>query len=265
VLQPNAPTQQRLINLPLQTTTRPIALPRARNHRLQPSPPTSETQIDPSPIQSSSRESSFLENQNVSNISFLLVQKNLLNIPLASLPPIEPFRPHTVRGLSPNTPAKRLFGDIANDQNPNQPIPSIESSSRSASVTPTALDRFPRSSSLLIKSLPNPLIQSPIDRSVREASSADLIIIVHSNPQPLNDVQNQPRRSARERKPANLGPSMVKYPEKGRMVLDPSSITIKEVVAGDRIACSAAERFRTGIVKIPNTHIEAMKSDFSDY
>jgi hypothetical protein len=63
VLQLNALTQKRLINLPLQTTTRLIALLRARNHRLQLSPPTSETQIDPSPpIQSSSRESSFLEN-----------------------------------------------------------------------------------------------------------------------------------------------------------------------------------------------------------
>jgi hypothetical protein len=48
-------------------------------------------------------------------------------------------------------------------------------------------------------------------------------------------------------------------------VLDPLSIVIKEVITGDRIAYSAAERFRTGIVKIPNTHIEAMKSDFSDY
>jgi hypothetical protein len=34
ILQPNAPTQQRLINLPLQTTTRPITLLRARNYRL---------------------------------------------------------------------------------------------------------------------------------------------------------------------------------------------------------------------------------------
>jgi hypothetical protein len=108
-------------------------------------------------------------------------------------------------------------------------------------------------------------MQLLINRSIREASSANPIIIIHPNPQPPNNIQNQPRRSARERKPADLGPSMVKYPEKGRMVLDPSSITIKEVVAGDRIACSAAERFRTGIVKIPNTHIEAMKSDFSDY
>jgi hypothetical protein len=58
---------------------------------------------------------------------------------------------------------------------------------------------------------------------------------------------------------------MIKYPEKGRIVLDPSSIAIKEVIAGDGITYSAAERFRTGIVKIPNTHIEAMKSDFSDY
>jgi hypothetical protein len=49
------------------------------------------------------------------------------------------------------------------------------------------------------------------------------------------------------------------------MVLDPSLIIIEEVIAGDGIACSAAERFRTGIVKIPNTYMEAMKSDFSDY
>jgi hypothetical protein len=48
-------------------------------------------------------------------------------------------------------------------------------------------------------------------------------------------------------------------------VLDPSLIIIKEVIAGDGIACSVAERFRTGIVKIPNTYIEAMKSDFLDY
>jgi hypothetical protein len=58
---------------------------------------------------------------------------------------------------------------------------------------------------------------------------------------------------------------MVKYPKKGRIVLDPLSIVIEEVIAGDGIACSVAERFRTGIVKIPNTHIEAMKSDFLDY
>jgi hypothetical protein len=47
--------------------------------------------------------------------------------------------------------------------------------------------------------------------------------------------------------------------------LDPLSIVIEEVTVGDRIACCAAERFRTGIVKIPNTYIEAMKSDFADY
>jgi hypothetical protein len=58
---------------------------------------------------------------------------------------------------------------------------------------------------------------------------------------------------------------MVKYPEKGRMVLDPSLIAIEEVIAGDGIACSVAERFRTGMVKIPNTYMEAMKSDFLDY
>jgi hypothetical protein len=48
-------------------------------------------------------------------------------------------------------------------------------------------------------------------------------------------------------------------------VLDPSLIIIKEVVTGEGIAYSAAERFRTRIVKIPNTHIEAIKSDFADY
>ena len=58
---------------------------------------------------------------------------------------------------------------------------------------------------------------------------------------------------------------MVKYPAKGLIVLDPSSIAIEEVTVGDGIACCAAERFRTGMVKIPNTHIEAMKSDFADY
>jgi hypothetical protein len=49
------------------------------------------------------------------------------------------------------------------------------------------------------------------------------------------------------------------------MMLDPLSIVIEEVIAGDRIAYSVAERFRTGIVKIPNTYIEAIKSDFLDY
>jgi hypothetical protein len=48
-------------------------------------------------------------------------------------------------------------------------------------------------------------------------------------------------------------------------VLDPSLIIIKEVVTGDRITYSVAERFRTRIVKIPNTYIEVIKSDFSDY
>jgi hypothetical protein len=56
-------------------------------------------------------------------------------------------------------------------------------------------------------------MQSLIDRLVREVSSVDLIAIIQTNPvQPLNSVL---RRLARERKPANLGPRMVKYPEKG--------------------------------------------------
>jgi hypothetical protein len=48
-------------------------------------------------------------------------------------------------------------------------------------------------------------------------------------------------------------------------VLDPSLIVIKEVVTGEGIAYSVVERFRTGIVKIPNTYIEVIKSDFVDY
>jgi hypothetical protein len=58
---------------------------------------------------------------------------------------------------------------------------------------------------------------------------------------------------------------MVKYPKKGRIILDPLLIVIEDVIVSDRIACSVAERFRTGIVKIPNTYIEAIKSDFADY
>jgi hypothetical protein len=93
-----------------------------------------------------------------------------------------------VRGLSLNTPAKRLFSDIMRD--PDLPIPSIKgfprpSPNRSSLVTPGA---YPRSSLLLIESLPNPLMQSLINRSVREASSADLIAIVHLNPQSLNNI-----------------------------------------------------------------------------
>jgi hypothetical protein len=104
---------QRAITLPLQTTTRLIALPKARIQHFQPSPPTSETQIALSPpIQSSSRESSFLENQNISNILFLLIQQTRPAIPLASLPQIEQLRPHTVRGLPLNTLAKRLFSKV---------------------------------------------------------------------------------------------------------------------------------------------------------
>jgi hypothetical protein len=107
------------------------------------------------------------------------------------------------------------------------------------------------------------LIKSLINRLVREVSSVDLIIIIQINPiQPLNSVL---RRLARERKLADLRPRIVKYPEKGRIILDPLLIIIKDVIIGDRIACSVAERFRIGIVKIPNTYIEAIKSDFIDY
>jgi hypothetical protein len=49
------------------------------------------------------------------------------------------------------------------------------------------------------------------------------------------------------------------------MILDPLLVIIEDVIVDDRIACSAAERFRTGIVKIPNTYIETIKSDFIDY
>ena len=57
----------------------------------------------------------------------------------------------------------------------------------------------------------------------------------------------------------------MKYPIKGLMVLDPSLIVIKDNTLGPSIVYSATERIRSGIVKIPNTHIEARKSDFVDY
>ena len=47
-------------------------------------------------------------------------------------------------------------------------------------------------------------------------------------------------------------------------MLDPLLIIIKEVVS-NRVTYSTIERFRTGIVKIPNTYIEVIKSDFIDY
>jgi hypothetical protein len=122
-----------------------------------------------------------LENQNVSNISFLPIRQTLPTIPLALLPLIEPFRPHTVRGLSPNTLAKRLFSDV---RDPDLLILSIEGFprpllNRSLLVAPGV---YLRSSLLLIESLPNPSMQSLIDRSVREVSSVDLIAILQPNP-----------------------------------------------------------------------------------
>jgi hypothetical protein len=57
----------------------------------------------------------------------------------------------------------------------------------------------------------------------------------------------------------------VRYPEKGLIVLDLSTITIKENVLGPSIVCSVTERIRSGIVKIPNTYIEVKKSNFVDY
>jgi hypothetical protein len=174
----NTPIHQRAITLPLQTTTRPIALPKARIQYLQPSLPTSETQIDPSlPIQLSSRESSFSGNQNISNISFLPYQQTRPAILLALLPLIEQLRPHTVRRLPPNTPAKRLFSEVIRKQDPDLLIPSIESS-----TTLIALGRFPRSSSLPIESLILHSVQSPINRSIRETSSVNPIAIVSTQP-----------------------------------------------------------------------------------
>jgi hypothetical protein len=49
------------------------------------------------------------------------------------------------------------------------------------------------------------------------------------------------------------------------MILDPLLIVIKDIIIGDRITYSVVERFRTGIVKIPNTYIKAIESDFADY
>jgi hypothetical protein len=40
--------------------------------------------------------------------------------------------------------------------------------------------------------------------------------------------------------------------------LGANSVTLKEVSVGNRVAYCAAERFRTGIIKIPNTYIEAI-------
>jgi sporulation protein YlmC with PRC-barrel domain len=57
----------------------------------------------------------------------------------------------------------------------------------------------------------------------------------------------------------------VKYPKKGLIVLDPLFNVIQEVIVDNKTTYSVAERYPTGIVKIPYTHIEAIKSDFINY
>ena len=58
----------------------------------------------------------------------------------------------------------------------------------------------------------------------------------------------------------------MKYLAKGLMILDPLIITIKEDYSlGPGIVYSATEGIRTVIVKILNTYIEVIKSDFVDY
>ena len=57
----------------------------------------------------------------------------------------------------------------------------------------------------------------------------------------------------------------MRYLAKGLIVLDLSIITIKEDILGPGIVYSATEGIRTGIVKILNIYIEAIKSDFVDY
>jgi hypothetical protein len=57
----------------------------------------------------------------------------------------------------------------------------------------------------------------------------------------------------------------VRYPKKGLIVLDLLTITIKEDILGPGVVYSTTEGIYTGIVKIPNTYIEVIKSDFLDY
>ena len=123
----------------------------------------------------------------MSDISFVPDHLPLQRIPLVPRPQLAPIQPHTLRGLSPNTPAKRLFGSVAGSPDPDVPIPSIEDFSRPSTVTPSrppetppirtpyAPGAFPRSSSVLI--------HRPF---VREESSADPITIIQPSPQQIN-------------------------------------------------------------------------------
>jgi hypothetical protein len=129
---------------------------------------------------------------------------------LTTRPPIAPIQPHTIRDFPLNTPAKRLFSDVASVHDPDLPIPSVEDFSRLSSIqtpiqTPTPPGAFPRSSSVPIhhsftrSSSPDPItmVQSPLYTTqstssssinpIKQTASPDLIQIQITYPPELID------------------------------------------------------------------------------
>jgi hypothetical protein len=91
-------------------------------------------------------------------------------------------------------------------------------------------------------------VQSPLYVTQSSSSSSVNLIEQTASPDPIQiaqpsqsieqPIQQPPRRSTRERKLIDLGPGMVRYPEKGLIVLDPSTIAIEEDALGPGVVCS---------------------------
>lgn len=82
-------------------------------------------------------KTTFPNNQDLTNITFQPQPRPWPGFQSAPRPPILAIQPHNIRGLPPNTPARRLFGEI---QNPDTPFPTTEKDFDDRLPTPTPSD-----------------------------------------------------------------------------------------------------------------------------
>ncbi|OKO98596.1 Retrovirus-related Pol polyprotein from transposon TNT 1-94 [Penicillium subrubescens] len=201
----------------------------------------------------------------------------------------EKIEPHTVRGLQPRTPMKRLFGDL---QDPDTPLPTVEGPVENPPdeylheqhlqhhqhmPTPTATESIAET---ITSSNAEPLPESNRSTLERETSSVDPISTISTNANPpiapnrrtrKSSSLEPTRRSQRAPQPRQLTPGMTTYPAKGAMVLreDDGSYYTGNIedddVIGPGLICTATERIRSGMVEIPHTHLQAMKTPYAEY
>ena len=177
-------------------------------------------------------------------------------------------------------------GGIFSRWNPNSPIPSIERRTIPGQFPPTpesdpnpTIEKSKTPSQSIQPQIPPPVVIPQRFRShpMSQASSADPIDTITTNQPDFTSDRRRSispvRRSSRRHVPRQLMEGMVRYTAKGPVEEDHEERTkgsscfaasTEDNSIGPGISSTATEIIRSAMVKIPQTHREAMKSQFAD-